>query len=246
MARSARNAVGAFVAAGAAGTVLLLAGCASAVSGIARTAEGAASPATSSSIPTSAPVASTTPTTATAATTAAATTATTRTPVTGDTDRSVAPDPFGSISASTTVGGSGPLDLQTTAWFTAMCEGAQPLTDLADDMESLSSADAVIDAFSEFGALMTTLSTDLADVPPPTFPGGEEYAANVVDGFDRMGTLFTDAADALAEGDTSVLLGLEDELAADGPLQQLSGTDVSPDLQDAVEALPACQALYAG
>ncbi|MTD14811.1 hypothetical protein GIS00_12755 [Nakamurella sp. YIM 132087] len=145
-------------------------------------------------------------------------------------------------SATTTVGGGEGLDEASAAWFTTMCEGVTPLTEMGDGMTG-SDPSQVAKKIEEAGTALTQTASDLEGQPAPTFDGGEEFATKAIEGFKQLGTAFTEAADAIAKNDPAGLQKLQESLQADGPLQQLAGFDATPELKQAVAELPACKAL---
>jgi hypothetical protein len=109
----------------------------------------------------------------------------------------------------------------------------------------------IVNLYSKMGDAFTDTAAKLKVLPPPTFSGGDAFAAKVTAAFEKAGPEFTkDAAKlkAIPLTDTAAmgkaLSGVSGSVqGALGPLQDLNSLKMTPQTQAAVEALPACAKL---
>lgn len=155
-----------------------------------------------------------------------------------------------SVTATTTVGGgTTSLDAQSTAWFETLCTGVSPLADLEQTMKSVSSGQELGSAMTTVGTAFTDTAAKLADQPAPTFDGGQELAANTQTAMQTFGQTFQDFGARAAQISNSDTAGqqqfLQDFQAAltQSPLAEMK---LSPDVQQAVQQIPACQKIMGG
>ncbi|WP_420122881.1 hypothetical protein [Nakamurella sp.] len=155
-----------------------------------------------------------------------------------------------SVTATTTVGGgTTSLDAQSTAWFETLCTGVSPLADLEQTMKSVSSGQELGSAMTTVGTAFTDTAAKLADQPAPTFDGGQELASNTQTAMQTFGQTFQDFGARAAQISNSDTAGqqqfLQDFQAAltQSPLAEMK---LSPDVQQAVQQIPACQKIMGG
>ena len=167
-----------------------------------------------------------------------------------------------SSAASSGAGGSGgasasvapaQLDAQTTAWFTALCEGVAPIRDLSNlntaGQDNATAQKTAVAALQKFGTVLTDTSAKLKSTPPPTFQGGTEFANQLSSGLAASGPKLAAVAQsfgAVKPNDTAALqqasAGLSAQISsAVQPLQQL--TQLPAEVSAAVKEIPACKSL---
>lgn len=146
------------------------------------------------------------------------------------------------------------LDAQSTTWFETLCGGVAPVAELAQTADTSGLSDAAaqqkgVELITEFGTALSDTGAALADTPPPTFDGGEDFASTMSDGLTESGTQMAALAEsfgAIDPADTAALqaavTALPDDLAtAVAPLSALG--DIDPAISAAAQEIPACAAL---
>ncbi len=159
-----------------------------------------------------------------------------------------------SAGTSAGTGDATALDAQSTAWFETLCNGVAPVAELAQTADTSGLSDAAaqqkgVELITEFGAALSDTGTALADAPPPTFEGGEEFAATMTSGLTESGAQMATLAQsfgAIDPTDTAALkaavTSLSDDLStAVAPLSAIG--DLDPAISDAAQQIPACAAL---
>ncbi len=149
-------------------------------------------------------------------------------------------------SPTTTVGGdTTTLDAQSTTWFDTMCSGMQPMTALVSG--DIDSAESFNDAMNTAGKAFQDTGAQLGTIPPPTFEGGEEFAATTSAGFQDFGQTFIDIGQRALEvedGDTAAQQQLLQDLQSEAVNSPVAQMQLTPQLAEAVQAIPSCQALF--
>lgn len=155
-----------------------------------------------------------------------------------------------SVTATTTVGGgTTSLDAQSTAWFETLCTGVSPLADLEQTMKSVSSGQELGSAMTTVGTAFTDTAAKLADQPAPTFEGGEDLASNTQTAMQTFGQTFQDfgaRAAKITNDDTAGQQQFLQDFQAALTQSPLAEMKLSPDVQQAVQQIPACQKIMGG
>lgn len=155
-----------------------------------------------------------------------------------------------SVTATTTVGGgTTSLDAQSTAWFETLCTGVSPLADLEQTMRSVSSGQELGAAMTTVGTAFTDTAAKLADQPAPTFEGGQELASNTESAMQTFGQTFQDfgaRAGQISVDDTAGQQQFLQDFQSALTRSPLAEMKLSPDVQQAVRQIPACQKLMSG
>lgn len=154
------------------------------------------------------------------------------------------------VTATTTVGGgTTSLDAQSTAWFETLCTGVSPLADLEQTMKSVSSGQELGSAMTTVGTAFTDTAAKLADQPAPTFEGGQELASNTQTAMQTFGQTFQDfgsRAAQISNGDTAGQQQFAKDFQAALTESPLSQMKLTPEVQQAVQQIPACQKIMGG
>ena len=153
-----------------------------------------------------------------------------------------------SLSTTGTVGDtSGKLDAQTTAWFTTLCNGLAPLSDLSKTLTAGGTPDlkSYSTKVSNLGKAFTNTSNKLKTQPPPTFPGGANYGTKATQAFKQLGSVFSQLGDKVSKGDISGLSKLSSQINT-GPIKDLQQLKVEPATDKAISELPACKKIDFG
>ncbi len=145
------------------------------------------------------------------------------------------------------------LDEQTTTWFTTLCEGIAPISELSkldtSGQDAATAQKTGVQALQLFGSALTDTSAKLTAAPPPTFEGGADFANQLTSGLAASGPKLKALAvtfGAIDPTNTAALQqgiqGLSAELSsAVAPLQQLQ--QLPPAVSESVKNIPACAAL---
>lgn len=171
-------------------------------------------------------------------------------------------------AASVTVG-DGTLDAQSSAWFNTACTGMQPLGGMVAAVMGVAMGAAgatgtdsatpdvaamqgqLVSALDSAGTALNDTADKLADTPPPTFAKGDQMAKDFITFLKATGPKLTAVADkvkAAAVTDAASLGAALSQIQSlstsdlDGA-NPLSGYDLDPATEKAVQELPACKAM---
>lgn len=157
---------------------------------------------------------------------------------------------------TTTVGGEGTLDETSTKWFETYCSGVSPALDEAKKLSSAMGGSAndpkallktLSSTFTVMGKSFTSTAKDLADVPAPTFSGGDTLASTVLKAMNTYGPKFTELGTELAKADPNdpnslkKLQSIGSDMAG---LQDLARFKVDSRTLAAIKEVPSCKSLF--
>jgi hypothetical protein len=121
----------------------------------------------------------------------------------------------------------------------------EPMTALVSG--DIDSAESFNDAMSTAGKAFQDTGAQLGTIPPPTFEGGEEFAATTSAGFQDFGQTFIDIGERalqIEDGDTAAQQQLLQDLQSEAVNSPVAQMQLTPQLGEAVQAIPSCQALF--
>lgn len=159
-------------------------------------------------------------------------------------------------AGSSANGGAAPaeLDAQSTTWFETLCSGVAPVAELAKTADTSGLSDAAaqqkgVELITQFGAALSDTGATLADTPPPTFDGGEEFATTMSNGLTESGSQMADLAKSFGSIDPTDTAALEEAVAslpddlsaAVAPLSAIGDLDAG--VSAAAQEIPSCQQL---
>lgn len=238
--------------------VLVLAGCSSTTSGTPSAVTSAGASSTPAAAASSAPAAATSSAPAPEASSPMSSVA--ETPASESAAQSGAQsseegDSGGSEESSesqVTVGGA--VDGQTTAWFSTFCAGfASAFTAMSDTSPTAGGKDeqtSFVQLYGGLGDAFIKTANALQPLPPPTFNGGDKFAADVVKSLGQAGPQLKQAAQAIAAVDPSNQEALESAIEAAGAgmetaMSAMAGYALDDNTEKALESIPACAPLAA-
>ncbi|MEO7124892.1 MAG: hypothetical protein ABI034_01985 [Nakamurella sp.] len=173
-------------------------------------------------------------------------------------------------SDATTTVGDGTLDAQSTQWFTTACTGLQPMGDMLATVLGIGMGAAMAtgtaaagspspaDMQSKLAAALTSAGTALSDTeaklqatPPPTFAKGGEMASAFLTFLKKTGPKLADAGKQVAATPVTDAASLQTALSKIqtlggddlGGADPLSGYDLDPATEKAIETIPACKTM---
>jgi len=152
-----------------------------------------------------------------------------------------------SSSAITIGGDTTELDAQTATWFDTFCTGMGPLGELQSGASSISSVQQLSEQMTSIGTALTDTGAKLAALPPPTFEGGDQVAQQLQANMQQGGPVFTEY------GQKALQLDPNDQAAGNQFLADfqtataglgIANFEPTPEVRQAVRAVPACQTLF--
>jgi hypothetical protein len=152
-----------------------------------------------------------------------------------------------STSAITIGGDTTELDAQTATWFDTFCTGMGPLGELQSGASSISSVQQLSEQMTSIGTALTDTGAKLAVLPPPTFEGGDQVAQQLQANMQQGGPVFTEY------GQKALQLDPNDQAAGNQFLADfqtataglgIANFEPTPEVRQAVRAVPACQTLF--
>ena len=152
-----------------------------------------------------------------------------------------------SSSAITIGGDTTELDAQTATWFDTFCTGMGPLGELQSGASSISSVQQLSEQMTSIGTALTDTGAKLAVLPPPTFEGGDQVAQQLQANMQQGGPVFTEY------GQKALQLDPNDQAAGNQFLADfqtataglgIANFEPTPEVRQAVRAVPACQTLF--
>ena len=152
-----------------------------------------------------------------------------------------------STSAITIGGDTTELDPQTATWFDTFCTGMGPLGELQSGASSISSVQQLSEQMTSIGTALTDTGAKLAVLPPPTFEGGDQVAQQLQANMQQGGPVFTEY------GQKALQLDPNDQAAGNQFLADfqtataglgIANFEPTPEVRQAVRAVPACQTLF--
>ena len=152
-----------------------------------------------------------------------------------------------SSSAITIGGDTTELDPQTATWFDTFCTGMGPLGELQSGASSISSVQQLSEQMTSIGTALTDTGAKLAALPPPTFEGGDQVAQQLQANMQQGGPVFTEY------GQKALQLDPNDQAAGNQFLADfqtataglgIANFEPTPEVRQAVRAVPACQTLF--
>ena len=152
-----------------------------------------------------------------------------------------------STSAITIGGDTTELDAQTATWFDTFCTGMGPLGELQSGASSISSVQQLSEQMTSIGTALTDTGAKLAALPPPTFEGGDQVAQQLQANMQQGGPVFTEY------GQKALQLDPNDQAAGNQFLADfqtataglgIANFEPTPEVRQAVRAVPACQTLF--
>jgi len=139
------------------------------------------------------------------------------------------------------------LDAQTATWFDTFCTGMGPLGELQSGASSISSVQQLSEQMTSIGTALTDTGAKLAVLPPPTFEGGDQVAQQLQANMQQGGPVFTEY------GQKALQLDPNDQAAGNQFLADfqtataglgIANFEPTPEVRQAVRAVPACQTLF--
>lgn len=178
-----------------------------------------------------------------------------------ETDASDDTDTGGSDSSGSVTPAA--LDDQSAAWFSTFCGIAEPFDNFFGTLMSAAMAgsggneaspeelatlrDSLVGAFGDLGSAMTTVSGELANMPPPTMEGGTEAAQKAVEGLAQGGPYLAGVGEQMKNVDTSSAeafsAAMDQLMDSVGDMENSLGVeDIHFDeaTEAAIQELPAC------
>ncbi len=141
------------------------------------------------------------------------------------------------------------VDAETTAWFETFCGGLAPFGDLASGNVNAETPAELGTLLSSIGTAFQDTGSQLAELPPPTFQGGEELAATLQTNMQEGGQIMLDFADRAATlsptdqaGGQKFLTDFQTAIAG----LDITQFEPTPEARAAANAVPACQELGLG
>ncbi len=153
------------------------------------------------------------------------------------------------------------IDAPTEAWFDAYCTGLAPLTDMDSLSSDISAAgtdltqiqSVIVTKVGALGTALTSTSTTLSTMPPPTFSGGDTLAGTVIAKLADSGSKITSsvaevqAVNATADPTAlqTALTDLQTSLTSvsDSVSDVGSGANLTLDQKAELSKIPSCAAL---
>lgn len=230
------------VASLAAAGLLLVSGCATAITGTPRAA--ATLPTVESSV--AEPTTETTETSETSETTTTVETSATPVPPTAPVTEPVDND------------GAGDIDAASIAWLSAFCYGFDDVMQYADpDVNTGMADDAIVqtvaDAYNGMAQAALEAAYQLDGMAAPTFSGADTIAPALFNWLVAVANVYSEGAEAMAtttfhsvDEFEAMIDEIEDAMAEATDELGLAMSDVDPSVKTAVASLPECATLVGG
>ena len=93
---------------------------------------------------------------------------------------------------------------------------------------------------SKVGSQLSASAATVAKLPPPTFPGGADYASKAVKAVKQFGSLFSQVGQRALTKDLKGIQDLTKQVNS-GPIEDLDALKLAPDTARAIAGVPACQ-----
>jgi hypothetical protein len=180
--------------------------------------------------------------TATPASTAASTSAATSSASSSATSSESSEETTSSASSAAT--GTVEVDAQTAAWFETFCGGLAPFGELVNGDVDVTSPEQAGQILTSLGQQLAQTSSDLTELPPPTFEGGEQLASEVQSALQQAGEVFVEFGERAAtiditDAQAGAQFGQDLQAALSG--LEISQFNPSAEAREVAQAVPACQ-----